>query len=171
VENVDVLTVVASVGPEYGDLYRDAPQHLGHPLDLPDDWGDIVRVSIEGEYQAEGEMFHGGLYAQAHDEHDQEWNLLFLASFLGWMTEETPLMKPIRRIECFVHEQASQYHPEVLAKDLVTALEQKDLCRNPLWVAWHRYEDLGIERRGIDWAWPQSRRDSVRLRFRSSRDH
>jgi hypothetical protein len=153
---MDALTVVATVGPEYGDLYRDAPQYvsLGHPADLPDDWGDIVRVSIEAEYEVHGEMFHGGLYAQAHDEHDQEWNILFLAFFMGWMTEGThstepftPSIKPRRRIECFVHEQASQYHPEVLAKDLVAALEQKGLCRNPLTVAWHQYKDLSFEER------------------------
>jgi hypothetical protein len=95
-------------------------------------------ASIESEYQVHGEMFNGHLYAQAHDEHDQEWNLLFLAFFVGWMTEGTPStepftpsIRPVRRVERFVHEQASQYHPEVLAKDLVAALEQEAFAGTP----------------------------------------
>jgi hypothetical protein len=47
------------------------------------------------------------------------------------------------RVDCFVRVHELSPEPKVIGKELAKGLLQKGICTAPLWVSWHRSDEIG----------------------------
>jgi len=62
--------------------------------------------------------------------------------FFAWRPEFIEGFNAYWRIDCFIKSQAPAVPADQTALDLVAALVREDLCAEPIWVSWHRSEEL-----------------------------
>src|SRR5262245_40636227 len=66
-----------------------------------------------------------------------------VARFFAWRPVHAENFHPHCRVDCFVRAHEVSPDPKVLGKALAEALLSKAICTEPLWVSWHRSEELG----------------------------
>ena len=65
-----------------------------------------------------------------------------VARFFAWRPGFVEGFHPHWRVDCFVRTQAQSPDPKRIGLALAEALLRESLCTEPLWVSWHRSEEL-----------------------------
>ncbi len=70
-------------------------------------------------------------------------NFTPIARFFAWRPVHVENYHPHWRVDCFVHAHELSPEPKLVGKALARHLLQEAICTEPLWVSWHRGEELG----------------------------
>jgi hypothetical protein len=70
-------------------------------------------------------------------------NFTPVARFFAWRPVHSENFHRHWRVDCFVRVHELSPDPEVLGKALASGLLREAVCKEPLWVSWHRSEELG----------------------------
>jgi len=65
-----------------------------------------------------------------------------IARYFVWQPEFTEGYNRYWRVDCFVQQGPLAPDPVVLGEALVAALVREKLCAEPIWLSWHRSEEL-----------------------------
>ena len=103
------------------------------------DLGDSYKVEcqIREGHQA-GEIYH-----LQRNRIGRGATLTPIARFFVWRPDYTEGVNPHWRVDCYAKRHRLSGDPEKLAKALSAALLERGICEAPMWVGWHRSEDLG----------------------------
>jgi len=71
-----------------------------------------------------------------------------VARYFVWRPRPTIGFNPHWRVDCFVRKHKLSGDPKILSKLLTTNLQELGLCDLPIWVSWHKNEELGGEALG-----------------------
>lgn len=66
-----------------------------------------------------------------------------IARYFAWRPVFIENFHPHWRIDCFVRKHKLAPRPEKLGRALATSLIEAGLCERPVWVSWHKSEELG----------------------------
>src|SRR3954451_1275808 len=66
-----------------------------------------------------------------------------VARFFAWRPLHAEGYHPHWRVDCLVRVHDRAPEPKVVGKALAAGLLREGLCNVPLWVSWHRSEELG----------------------------
>jgi hypothetical protein len=109
-------------------------------------FGGRMRFSIAPSFDAAcvigSEFISGDVY---HVERNSAGgaNLTPIAHFFVSRPAEREGIHPHWRVDCFVRVHQLSPEPKVLGKALAEGLLQEGICIEPLWVSWHRSEEVG----------------------------
>ncbi len=70
-------------------------------------------------------------------------NFTPVARFFAWRPIHTENFHPHWRVDCFVRVHDVSPDPKILGIALAEGLIHEAICSEPLWVSWHRSEELG----------------------------
>jgi hypothetical protein len=109
-------------------------------------FGGMMRFSIASDFDAAcvitSEAVSGEVY---HVQRNAEGGATFtpVARFFAWRPDHAENVDPHWRVDCFVRSHELSPHPKVLGKALAEGLLRDAVCSEPLWVSWHRSEEIG----------------------------
>jgi hypothetical protein len=66
-----------------------------------------------------------------------------VARFFTWRPVDVENCHPHTRVDCFVRSHPLSPEPKTLGQALASALLREGVCSEPLWISWHRSEELG----------------------------
>jgi len=70
-------------------------------------------------------------------------NFTPIARFFAWRPVHVENFHPHWRVDCFVRVHELSPHPMLVGKALAEGLLKESICTEPLWVSWHRSEEIG----------------------------
>ena len=115
--------------------------------------GDALPSVIRG-FSGHWMVFYGAafavLYSRIHAPHlyrerkcPQGHVVTPIARFFAWRPVHPEGYHPHWRVDCFVRVHELSPEPKMLGKALAKGLLQEAICTEPLWVSWHRSEEIG----------------------------
>jgi len=111
-------------------------------------FGGMVRFTVAPDVDAAcvitGESVGGEVYHVDRSPAGGE-TLTPVARFFTWRPVHAENFHPHCRVDCFVRSHPLSPAPKVLGSALASALLREGVCSEPLWVSWHRSEELGGE--------------------------
>jgi hypothetical protein len=69
-------------------------------------------------------------------------NLTTVARFFSWHHQFTEGFQAHWRVDCFVKKHPLSPMPKILGAALGEALIREGICSEPMWVSWHRSEEI-----------------------------
>ena len=69
-------------------------------------------------------------------------NFTPVARFFAWRPVHVENFHPHWRVDCFVRNHPLSPDPKVLGDALAKGLLREAICSEPLWVSWHRSEEI-----------------------------
>ena len=108
-------------------------------------FGGMMRFSIAPDLDAAcvitSESVAGDVY---HVERNELGGATFtpVARFFAWRPVHVEHYHPHWRVDCFVRNHQLSPDPKVLGDTLAKGLLRESVCSEPLWVSWHRSEEI-----------------------------
>jgi hypothetical protein len=111
-------------------------------------WSEPVELSdVFVARSEESEPTIGEVYHVARNEHGGAmWTPV--VRYFAWRPSPADGYHSHWRLECFVRDDELAPDPEWVGKALTDALVSQQVLSEPLWVSWHRSQELGGEERG-----------------------
>lgn len=109
-------------------------------------FGGMMRFSIAPTFDAVcliGAEFVSGEVYHVERNFAGGANFTPIARFFAWRPVHPEGYHPYWRVDCFVRVHELSPEPKVMGKALAKALLHEDICTEPLWVSWHRSEEIG----------------------------
>ncbi len=109
-------------------------------------FGGMMRFAIAPDFDAacliSSESVAGEVY---HVARNQAGGATFtpVARFFAWRPVHAENYHAHWRVDCFVRVHELSPPPKVLGVALAEGLLREAICSEPLWVSWHRSEELG----------------------------
>lgn len=74
-----------------------------------------------------------------------------VARYFVWRPNYVEGFNPHWRIDCFFRKHERSGNPEELARLLAARLQEIGACDLPVWISWHRSDELGGDSLGNLW--------------------
>jgi hypothetical protein len=108
-------------------------------------FGGMMRFPITPEFDAAGVITPGAVAGEVyHVVHHSAGGADYtpVARFFAWRPGYVEGVNPHWRVDCFVRVHPRSPDPGRIGPALAEALVRESLCTEPLWVSWHRSEEL-----------------------------
>lgn len=108
-------------------------------------FGGMMRFHIASEFDVacviSSEFVAGDVY---HVERNLAGGATFtpVARFFAWRPVHVENYHPHWRVDCFVRNHQLSTDPKVLGDALAQGLLREAICSEPLWVSWHRSDEI-----------------------------
>ena len=109
-------------------------------------FGGLMRFTVAPDFDAvcviTSESVAGDVYHVDRNSSGGE-NLTPVARFFTWRPVHVENFHPHCRVDCFVRSHPLSPDPKALGNALAGALLREGVCSEPLWISWHRSEEIG----------------------------
>jgi hypothetical protein len=109
-------------------------------------FGGMMRFAVTAEFDAAcvitSDAAAGELYHVERNSHGGA-NFTPVARFFAWQPALIECFHAHWRVDCFVRSHRLSPDPEFLGNALAKALLHEAVCSQPLWVSWHRSDEIG----------------------------
>src|SRR5262249_40120651 len=109
-------------------------------------FGGMQRFSLSPDFDAACVITTGWVAGEVyHVERNSAGgaNLTPVARFFAWRPSHVENVHPHWRVDCFVRVHPLSPDAKALGMALASGLLREAVCSEPLWVSWHRSEELG----------------------------